>query len=351
MKGAFPHCYRVKNRQGGYRWLLRVPGRKAVTIQGQYGSAEFAQNYREALAGSDQEKKGLGVPRRGSVASLAKAYLSSAHFHRLASETQRHKRHAIEIFARDYGDKPVSGLQAKHVRKIIEGPPGRARTLLGAISALMAYAVDLGRIDDNPCRGVKRPRLSKQGWHCWTDEEIACYRVTHPNGSMARLAFELALSSLQRRSDLVRLGRQHIRDGLLTITQQKTGNVAYVVLGAELKAAMMPSQHLTFLVNGNGAPFTPGGLTHYFRLRGKEAGLTGCPLHGLRKAGARLAVEAGCDITEVAAIGGWKSVRELQRYIEDYNRQNAARRAGEKIRRATSGHTQRKRTRTQSKTA
>jgi integrase len=130
----------------------------------------------------------------------------------------------------------------------------------------------------------------------------------------------------------VRLGRQHIREDLLTVTQQKTGNDAYVALGRELERALaaMPKSHLTFLVTGAGAPFTPSGLTHFIRLRCREAGLTGCPLHGLRKAGARLAVEARCDITEVAAIGGWKSVRELQRYIEDFSRQQAARRAGER---------------------
>ena len=224
MRGAFPHCYRIKERGGGYRWLLRVPGRKSVTIKGKYGSPEFADNYRAALA--PIEKKGVGVPRKGSIASLAKAYLASTHFGGLAAETQRHKRHAIEIFAKDYGELPVSRLESKHVRKIIEGKPGRARTLLGAISALMTYAVDFDWCDDNPCRGVKRPSLSKHGWHCWTDEELAAYRARHPNGSMARLAFELALCSLQRRSDLVRLGRQHIRDGLLTVTQQKTGNPA-----------------------------------------------------------------------------------------------------------------------------
>jgi integrase len=349
VKGAFPHCYRIKDRHGRVRWLLRVPGRKAVTIKGRYGSPEFAENYRAALA--PVEKKGLGVPRQGTVASLARAYIASAHFAGLASETKRHKRSAIETFAKDYGEYPVDRLEAKYVRKIIEGPPGRARTLLAAISALMTYAVDMGWRDDNPCRGVKRPKLSKEGWHSWTDDELAAYRAQHANGTMARLAFELALCSIQRRSDLVRLGRQHVRDGLLTVTQQKTGNQAYVELGEELKAALMPSQHLTFLVTSAGAPFTPGGLTHYFRLRCKEAGLTGCPPHGLRKAGARLAVEAGCDITEIAAIGGWKSVRELQRYIEDFNRQKAARRAGAKIRKATLTRTQRADTRTRRKNA
>jgi integrase len=223
---------------------LRVTGRKAVTIKGRYGSPEFAENYRSALV--PVEKKGLGVPRQGTVASLARAYIASAHFAGLASETKRHKRSAIETFAKDYGEYPVDRLEAKHVRKIIEGSPGRGRTLLAAISALMTYAVDMGWRDDNP---------------------------------------------------------------------------------------------------------VPGGLTHYFRLRCKEAGLTGCPPHGLRKAGARLAVEAECDITEIAAIGGWKSVRELQRYIEDFNRQKAARRAGAKIRKATLTRTQRADSRTRRKNA
>jgi integrase len=349
MRSAFFHCYRSKDRHGRERWLMRVPGRKAVTIKGRYGSPEFAENYRAALA--PVEKKGIGAPRQGTIAALARAYLASAHFAGLASETRRHKRHAIEAFAKEYGDHPACGLHSKHVRKIIEGSPGRARNLLGAISALLTYAVDMGWREDNPCRGVKRPKLSKDGWHSWSDEEISIYRARHQNGTVARLAFELALCSIQRRSDLVRLGRQHVRNELLTVTQQKTGNLAYVVIGVELEAAFMPSQHLTFLVTSAGAPFTPDGLTHYFRLRCKEAGLRGCPLHGLRKAGARLAVEAGCDITEVAAIGGWKSIRELQRYIEDYNRQQAARSAGAKIRKATLNRTQCDQSRTRAKTS
>ena len=134
MRNAFPHCYRSKDRHGRERWLLRVPGRKAVTIKGRYGSPEFAENYRAALA--PVEKKGVGVPRQGTIAALARTYLASAHFASLAEETRRHRRSAIEAFAAKFGDCPVGGkdgLHSKHVRKIIEGKPGRARTLLGAI--------------------------------------------------------------------------------------------------------------------------------------------------------------------------------------------------------------------------
>jgi hypothetical protein len=62
---------------------------------------------------------------------------------------------------------------------------------------------------------------------------------------MARLALELALCSIQRRSDLVRLGRQHIRDGLLTVTQQKTGNPAYIPIGLELQVGSTQCRMVT----------------------------------------------------------------------------------------------------------
>jgi integrase len=347
------HVYRSKDRQGRDRWLLRLPGRKALTLKGAYGSPEFMMNYHAALAGAEPiKKKGLGLPQQGTIAALARSYLASATFVGLASETRRKRRKLIEEFVEAHGSKPVDGLLTKHVKATVAArgnAPGQARNLHTAISALMSYAVDMGMREDNPCRGIKKPKLSKEGWHGWTDVEIAQYRSHHVYGTMARLALELALCSMQRRSDLVCLGRQHLKDGLLTVAkQQKTGNPAYAVVSVELQQALdaMPSRPITptpvlnFLLTSHSKPFTPDGLSTRLLHWSIEAGLSGCPLHGLRKAGARIAVESGCDITEIAAIGGWKTVRELQRYIEDYNCQQAARRAGEKIRKATLARTQ-----------
>jgi len=169
----------------------------------------------------------------------------------------------------------VVDLGAKHVRKVIgdiADTPGQARTLFAAISALMSYAIDTDVREDNPCRGVKRPKLSKHGWHAWTDAEIEAYRARHPLGTMARLALELALCSIQRRSDLVLLGRQHVKDGLITVTQQmKTGNPAYVEITPELQEAIdamparpsTPTELLTFLLTSRrqavhaGRPYAP----------------------------------------------------------------------------------------------
>ena len=76
---------------------------------------------------------------------------------------------------------------------------------------------------DNPAMGIKLGRRKGDGYHTWTEQEIAQFEAHHPIGSKARLALALGVYSGQRRTDVVALGRQHIRDGVLYLTQSKTG--------------------------------------------------------------------------------------------------------------------------------
>jgi hypothetical protein len=48
-----------------------------------------------------------------------------------------------------------------------------------------------------------------------------------------------------------------------------------------------------------------------------DAGLPQCSAHGLRKAACRRLAEVGCSAPEIAAISGHKSLKEVQRYIEE----------------------------------
>jgi len=50
------------------------------------------------------------------------------------------------------------------------------------------------------------------------DEEVLQFEAKHPIGSKARRAFALLLYTGQRRSDIVRLGQQHVKDGWLRFT-------------------------------------------------------------------------------------------------------------------------------------
>ncbi|MEI9901164.1 MAG: hypothetical protein WDN31_14625 [Hyphomicrobium sp.] len=63
---------------------------------------------------------------------------------------------------------------------------------------------------------TKRPcKVSSKGHHTWTSEELEQFEARHPIGTKARLAFGLLIYTGVRRSDVVRLGRQHVRDGWL----------------------------------------------------------------------------------------------------------------------------------------
>jgi hypothetical protein len=66
----YPYLYRDSDRHGRVRWRLRAPGRKTVTIKGQYGSPEFAANYRSAFEGSPVEPKGFSPSMAAWLRSL-----------------------------------------------------------------------------------------------------------------------------------------------------------------------------------------------------------------------------------------------------------------------------------------
>jgi integrase len=97
---------------------------------------------------------------------------------------------------------------------------------------------------------------------------VARFEARHPIGIKAHLALVLLLYAGVRRSDLVRLGRQHVIDA-------------------------SPTDDLTFLVTAQGKPFTAPGFTNWFRERCAEAALLDRSAHGLRKARAARAAENG----------------------------------------------------------
>ncbi|MEA1835267.1 tyrosine-type recombinase/integrase, partial [Methylobacterium durans] len=156
-----------------------------------------------------------------------------------------------------------------------------------------------------------------EGFYTWSEADIATFEDRYPIGSRARLALALLLYTCQRRSDVVRMGRQHVRNGALAVRQQKTGTSLEIPLHPDLQSVLEASQaeHLTFLVTHEGRPFTPAGFTNWFRDTVRAAGLPdGCSPHGLRKAACRRLAEAGCTPHEIMSISGHKSLKEVTRY-------------------------------------
>jgi integrase len=122
----------------------------------------------------------------------------------------------------------------------------------------------------------------------------------------------------------MRMGRQQVRDGVLTIVQQKTGQEISIPVLPDLPAAIdaEPRDNHTFLTTAQGRPLTPPGFTNWFRdvvreVKGLRDGLSP---HGLRKAICRRLAEAGRAPHEIMAISRHKNLQEVTRYTAKASR-------------------------------
>jgi integrase len=322
-KSGLPkHCTYQSDRYGNRRVRFRRRG-VSVYLTGIPWSDDFMRQYAAALEREDENRAQLGALRRtlpGSFSALCVSYYGSPEFRSLAAITQRVRRSMLERFRAEHGHRPLKDLQRAHVRSIIGAKadtPEAANNLLKTLRVLLNYAVEIGMIASNPALRVKSYRSrNSEGYHTWSEDEIAQFEARHPLGSKARLALALALYTGQRRGDIVRMGWQNVKGECISVRQQKTGAMLAIPIHPELARALAaaPNANLTFLMTDHGASFTAAGFGNWFRDRCDEAGLSQCSIHGLRKAACRRLAEAGCSANEIAAISGHTSLREVARY-------------------------------------
>jgi len=329
----FVQCW-VDKRNGGAkaRYYFRRPGFKQIPLPGLPGSVEFMEAYQAALA-MQLPRPMIGASRTkvGSISALVVTYLSSPEFLARPKATQSTYRNILERFRREHGDKPVALLTRQHLNAILAQKvktPAAANHWLRLVKVLMQLAVDEGYRPDNPTTGIKRIKNKTDGFHTWTEEEIAQFEAHHPLGSKARLALGLLLYTAQRRSDVVRMGRQHVRGGVVHVRQQKTGAMLAIPMHPNLATIIdaTPNDHLTYLTTSFGKPFTAAGFGNYFRECCNEAALPKhCAAHGLRKAACRRLAEAGCSANVIASISGHTSLSEVARYTKAADQKRMAR--------------------------
>jgi integrase len=323
------------DREGRAHHYFRRRGFERVRLPGLPGSPEFMRAY-EAALGSKPEPIGASRSKPGSVAAAIASYYDSVAFTKyLAPETQGVRRAVLDAFKREHGDKLIRAMPGKFIRALLDSmEPTTAKNWLAAIRALAQHCIKVDMLDDDPTLGVKLARKAGDGFHTLTEEEIAQFEAVHPVGSRERLAFALGLYTAQRRGDVIRMGRQHIRqtpDGeILYVRQQKTGKELYLPIYPELRAVLdtVPANQLTFLVTLRGKPFTAHAFTAWFAVACDRAGLSSaCTFHGLRKAAARRDAENGCSANEIAAHTGHTSLREVERYTKAADQLRLARAA------------------------
>jgi hypothetical protein len=240
------------------RFYLRRPGHKKIPLPGLPWSPEFMEAREAALRG-DWGTAEIGAKRTiaGTVnAALVSYYQASAFKDGLAQSSQNMRRNILERFREEHGDKPIDRLHKKALQAILnKKSPAAASNWRKALRGFIDHAMALDMLTVDPLAGVKLASVKSDGHHPWEPEECSQFEARHPIGTRARLAYELLLQIGQSRCEVVRLGRQHVRNGTLSQKRQKT-NVAFdvpVMPALQVAIDAMPaSDHLTFLITSHG---------------------------------------------------------------------------------------------------
>ncbi len=345
-----PGCIEDRDRHGNIRVYFRAQNRPKVRLRGLPWTEAFMAAY-ETAKGNPPSKERKGITP-GTWRWLCVEYFKSSDYLLLDKRTKHVRRAIIEATFDEpiapgspklFRNFPLSRMGAKEIKVLRDRKlafPEGANNRVKAIRAVYTWACAERESDGKPLvpRNAARdvPYLKSNnptGWHTWTTEEVQRFEARHAIGTKARLALALLLYTGQRRSDIIRFGRQHVRNGTITFTQYKGRKRTPKKLTLPILPALQriidasPCGEMTFLVNDLKRPFTAAGFGNKFREWCDQAGLRHCSAHGLRKAGATIAANNGATAHQLMAMFGWSTLKMAEEYTRKADQEKLARAA------------------------
>ena len=231
---------------------------------------EVCQAYREAKEGPEN-----------TYQALSNGYFASHLFSDLKVSTRRDYEACSSRLNEAFGKMEASKIQPKHVRQFMDyrGKESkvRANRELSLMHNVMAWGYERGKIDQNPCIGIKRFKERSRDRYVTDEEYQAVYAVAPPN---VRAAMEIAYLCAARQRDILDLKLQDIRSEGLFICQGKTGKKQIKAWTPRLRAAVelarrQPSRISTIYVihTRDGQPYTSSGFKAIWKRYKDKAGM------------------------------------------------------------------------------
>lgn len=323
MNRRYPFATSFRDRHGKRRWRFRRKHYPTHYFKAPFGTKDFDQEYAACLS-AEPIPVGAGRLKPGSVADVIARYYADNAFVDLKPATKTVYRGVLERFRAAFGDDPIRKFDAERIARLMNDmrhkphAAARLRKLLAQLF-IIARRAKIVPFGFDPVRDTKPPKAISDGYHRWTEEELAAFEVKHPLGTKPRLAFALLLYGAQRSGDVRLMTHDTIADGRIRLDQSKTSASVDVPVVEPLREALEagPLGDVLLLETKTGDAFTPKGFYGMLKRACIQAGIPHCSPHGLRKSAARRCREAGCSDDEGMAITGHKTVKEYRRYTGD----------------------------------
>src|SRR5262245_53424633 len=219
-----PFVSRERSRHGKVVFYFRKgkgPRKRLPAID----APEFAAEYVAALAGAAPQRRVLaGV---STLTWLVARYRDSSAYRGLSEATRRQRDNILKGVLAKAGQAAYKSISRKHIvqgREDRASTPAQARNFLDALRGLFRWALDAELVAVDPTVGVKNPkRREGEGFKPWTEEDVVAFEERWPAGTKERVWLYVLLYTGLRRGDAVRIGKQHVRNGIATIKTEKSG--------------------------------------------------------------------------------------------------------------------------------
>jgi integrase len=282
------------------------------------GTPDFEAEYLAALRG-DPPRKQNGAAA-GTLGWLWERYCDSSAWSGLSKATQRQRENIMKHVLKTAAAAPLGEITKKLIvdgRERRKDTPSQANNFLKLMRGLFAWGVEAEHVKLNPAEGVKAVKTKTTGFRAWEEEHVEKFERRWLLGTRERLALNVLLYTGLRRGDAARLGRQHIKNGRISVATEKTGTQVTIPLAPELIEAIKATKlrGLTFVAQGNGQPLTKESFGNWFGEACHRAGLKGYNAHGLRKLAATRLAMNGATVHELHAVFGWTGSKMALHYV------------------------------------
>lgn len=334
-----PYLHSERTRHGALVWYVRRHHGGRIRLRADYGSAAFWQEYRVALDAAPA-LVASAIGKSGTLKWALDRYRASSAWAALSLATRRQRENIFHAVIKTAGHTLLADINSQSIRDGRErrkDTPHAANGFLKAMRRFFAWCVEEQLVAVDPTVGIRMltgPN-DADGFHTWTQAELDRFEARWKVGTRERLAFDLLLYTGLRRGDAVRVGKQHERDGVISIRTEKhrhgkAGELIAIPILEPLAASIAATAtgDLTYLINERGQPWVKESFGNWFR---DVCRLANCPgsAHGLRKAGATRAAERGASERQLMAIFGWSTGKMAQHYTRAADRSRLARDAAQ----------------------
>jgi integrase len=220
-----PRLQREITRHGRAVWYVRRNHGPRVRIKAEFGTPEFDAQYAAAITGvplqASSKKAGAGT-----LQWLWDRYRETSAWSDLALGTRRKREYIMQHVLEQSASVSAAAITRAHIvagRDRRKDTPAQARHFLDTMRGLFNWAFEAEHVKVNPTDNVKKPAMPKDGGYAaWTEDDVERYEARWSIGTKERVWLAVLLYTGLRRSDAVVIGKQHIRNGVATLTTKKT---------------------------------------------------------------------------------------------------------------------------------